>query len=74
VEEKTREGGALGVFEGGRGGGELEGSVGPDGGAWRSFSMRATCTHEVSRTVGEGGTDCPSVPDRNISSFSKFQT
>jgi hypothetical protein len=46
VEEKTREGGAPGVpeerKERGRALGEVEGLVGPDGGAWRGFSARTT--------------------------------
>jgi hypothetical protein len=64
VEEKTIEGGAPGVFEGGRGGGvvgEVEGSMGPDGSAWRGFSAHTTRRQRHAWSVREGGTDRPSV-------------
>jgi hypothetical protein len=50
------------------------GGGGAGRGAWRSSSTCTTRTHGFARTVREGGTECPSVPDRNISPFSKFQT
>jgi hypothetical protein len=55
----------------GEGAGWGGGSVGPNRGAWRSFSAHTTRRQRHSRTVREGGSDRPSVPDRNISPFSK---
>jgi hypothetical protein len=74
--EKKKERGELLVClrrgkERGRTLGEVEGSVGPDGGAWRGFSARTTRRQRHARTVREGGTDRPSVPHRNNSPFSK---
>jgi hypothetical protein len=81
VEEKTIEGGAPGVFEGGRGGGvvgEVEGSMGPDGSAWRGFSAHTTRSHAGSGTHGQSVREVrtvrPPVVDRNFSPFFKFQT
>jgi hypothetical protein len=53
---KTREGGTPGVSEErkerGRALGEVEGSVGPDGGAWRSFGITDSLTGRNGLCVG----------------------
>jgi hypothetical protein len=45
--------------------GEVERSVGPDGGAWRGFCARTTRSQRHAQTV----CDRPSVVDRNFSPF-----
>jgi hypothetical protein len=78
VEKKAREGGSSWSVRGeegeGRALGEVEGSVGPDGGAWRGFSARTTRSQRHARTVRDQGTYCPPVVDKNFSPMIKFQT